>query len=236
MMEDRHASMMHAMREMITEFVRNNDRSESSSAEGRAAAGGSPPGAEPTAARETPAAAVAGGIARGDTTAGRETTLREDASRTFRVTGRRGAAVPVEVGPARGQPDQQRRAGKWDSYVCGEWGGGYDLPPSRHLASKPTAFSGQNPELTAWTSDAVHYAKGVGFLSAVVSDRPPYIPVGELNTKNSVFADRGYSGESVHMHALAWKFLSTALKSKSDKCILHRCTSPREAWGALLAW
>ncbi|CAN0161081.1 unnamed protein product, partial [Laminaria digitata] len=34
----------------------------------------------------------------------------------------------------------------------------------------------------------------------------------------------------------AWRFLSTALKSQSDKSILHRCTSPREAWNALLAW
>ena len=156
--------MMHAMREMMAKFMSNNGRSESSSAEGSAAVAGSPPGAEPTAARETPAVAVAGGVARGDTTAGSETTLREDASRTFGVAGRRGAAVPVEVGPATGQPDQQRRAGEWDSYVCGELGGGYDLLLSRHLASKPTAFSGQNPEFTAWTRDALHYAKGVGCL------------------------------------------------------------------------
>ncbi|CAN0566731.1 unnamed protein product, partial [Laminaria digitata] len=37
-------------------------------------------------------------------------------------------------------------------------------------------------------------------------------------------------------HTLAWSLLSTALKSKSDKSILHRCTSPREAWDDFLAW
>ena len=58
----------------------------------------------------------------------------------------------------------------------------------------------------------------------------------ELDTKNSVLVDRGYNRKSVHMHALAWIFLSTALESKSDKSILHLCTSPREAWDALHAW
>ena len=33
-------------------------------------------------------------------------------SPNFGTTGRRGAAVPVEVGPARGKPDQPGRAGK----------------------------------------------------------------------------------------------------------------------------
>ncbi|CAN0539687.1 unnamed protein product, partial [Laminaria digitata] len=37
-------------------------------------------------------------------------------------------------------------------------------------------------------------------------------------------------------HTLAWSFLSAALKSQSVKSILHRCTSPREAWDALLEW
>ena len=69
-----------------------------------------------------------------------------------------------------------------------------------------------------------------------MSDPPNYIPVGELDTENSVLVDRGYSRESVHMHALAWNFLSTAIKSKSEKSILQRCTSPRQAWDALLAW
>ena len=103
-------------------------------------------------------------------------------------------------------------------------------PLSRH-------FSGQKSEFTAWTRNARYYAKGVGFLSAFVSDPPQYIAVqGVLDTENSVLVDGGYSRESVNMHALAWNFLSTALKSKSDKSTLYRCTSPREAWDALLAW
>ena len=69
-----------------------------------------------------------------------------------------------------------------------------------------------------------------------MSDPPQYILVGEFDTENSALADRGYSRERVHIHALAWNFVSTALKSKSDKSIFHRCTSPREAWDALLAW
>ena len=44
-------------------------------------------------------------------------------------------------------------------------------------------------------------------MSAFVSDLPQYIPVGELDTENSVLVDREYSRESVHMHALAWNFL-----------------------------
>ena len=38
-------------------------------------------------------------------------TLREDASRSVGVTGRRGAAVTVMVGPARGQPDRTQGSG-----------------------------------------------------------------------------------------------------------------------------
>ena len=53
MMEEKQASMMHGMREIMTQFMRNDGRSESGSAEGSAAVGGSPRGAEPTAARET---------------------------------------------------------------------------------------------------------------------------------------------------------------------------------------
>ena len=135
--EERQASMMHDMREMMAGLMRNNGPSESSSAEGSAAVRASPQGAEPTAVRvygaedsaaerssqqgadptaaarpiSAAGAATAGGGARGYTTAARETTSREDASRGVGVTGRRGAAVPVEVGPARGQPDQPRGAG-----------------------------------------------------------------------------------------------------------------------------
>ena len=92
-----------------------------------------------------------------DDFAGRETSLREDASRNFRVAVRRGADVPVEVYSARGQPDQQRRARERDSYPGGELGGGYDPSLSRYLAFKHTSippFSGLKPELTAWTRDA----------------------------------------------------------------------------------
>ena len=49
--EERQASMMRDMREMMAELMRNNDPSESSSAEGSAAVRASPRGAEPTAVR-----------------------------------------------------------------------------------------------------------------------------------------------------------------------------------------
>ena len=88
----------------MAEFMRNKGRSESSSAGSSAAGREGPRGAEPSAVR-TSVAAVAG-----DTAAGREITLRGEASRNLGATGRREAAVPVEVAPARGQPDQPRRA------------------------------------------------------------------------------------------------------------------------------
>ena len=203
--------MMHDMREMVAELMRNNGPSKSSSAKGSAAVRASPRGAEPTAVRgngvqdsaaergsqqgvEPTAAArqisaagatTVGGGARGYTTAARETTFREDASGSVGLTGRRGPAVPVEVGPARSQPDQPGGAGEWGSYPGGELGVGYDMPLPR-LALKHTAvpqFSGKKPEFTAWTRDARYYAKGVGFLSAFVSDPPQYVPVGELDVR-----------------------------------------------------
>ena len=134
-------------------------------AEDSAAERGSQQGGEPNAtARQISAAgaATAGGGTRGHTTAARETTFREDASRSVGVTERRGAAVPVEVGPARGQPDQPRGAGEWESYPGGELGVGCDMPLSRLLALEHTAapqFSGKNPEFNAWTRDARYYAK-----------------------------------------------------------------------------
>ena len=154
------------------------------------------------------------------------------------MTGRWEAAVPVEVSPARGQPDQQGGAGEWGSYPGGELGVGYDMLLPR-LALKHTAvpqFSGNKPELTAWTRDARYYAKGVGFLPAFVPNPPQYVAVAELDTENSVLVGRGYNRERVHIHAVAWNFISTALRSKSDKSILYRCTSPREAWDAHFAW
>ena len=124
MMAEKQASIVQDEREIMAEFMRNNGPSESSSAKGSAAARESSRGTEPAAVRETSVAAAVGGRARGDMTAARWTTLREDASRNFGVTGRRGAAVPVEVGPARGQPDQQRRAGESDTHPGGELGVG----------------------------------------------------------------------------------------------------------------
>ncbi|CAN0597874.1 unnamed protein product, partial [Laminaria digitata] len=91
-------------------------------------------------------------------------------------------------------------------------------------------------EFNPWTRDARIHAKTIGFFGVFVSEPPEYVPVGELDTENQVLVDRGFTTESVQRHTLAWSFLSTALKSKSDKSILHRCTSPREAWDALLAW
>ena len=51
MIEERQASMMHDMREMMAELMRKNGPSESSSAEGSAAVRASPRGAEPSAVR-----------------------------------------------------------------------------------------------------------------------------------------------------------------------------------------
>ena len=219
-MEEGRASMMHFMREMMAELMRNNGPSESSSAEGSAAVRGSPRGAEPTALRGSPegaepsaatrqisaaGAAATGGGARGYTTAARETIIRAETSCSVGVTGRRGAAVPVEVGPVRGQPDQTRGTGDWGLYPGSELGIGYDMPLSR-LAFKHTAvpqFSGKKPEFIAWTRDARYYTKGVGFLTAFVPDPPQYIPVGKLDTENSVLVEKGYNRESVRIHALA---------------------------------
>ena len=67
--------------------------------------------------------------------------------------------------------------------------------PLPRLALKHTVVpqsSGKKPELTAWTRGARYYAKGVGFLSSFVSDPPQYVPVGELDTENSVLVERGY--------------------------------------------
>ena len=51
--EERQASMMHDMREMMAELMRNNGPPESSSADGSAAVRASPRGAKPTAVRGT---------------------------------------------------------------------------------------------------------------------------------------------------------------------------------------
>ena len=75
MMEEKQTSMMHAMREMMTEFMRNNGRSESGSAEGSAVVGESLAAAGPAAVGQSPAGA--------GPTAVRETILRDGGSRNF---------------------------------------------------------------------------------------------------------------------------------------------------------
>jgi len=133
--EQGQASMMLAMRDMMAEFMRNKGRSESSSAGSSAAGREGPRGAEPSAVR-TSVAAVAG-----DTAAGRETTLRGEASRNLGATGRREAAVPVEVGPARGQPDQPRRAGEWDAFPRGLARCGAGAAAATAAAGPPAVFT-----------------------------------------------------------------------------------------------
>ena len=62
------------------------------------------------------------------------------------------------------------------------------MPLPRHTL-KHTAvsqFFGKKPEFPAWTRDSRYQAKGVGFLSAFVSDPPQYVPERELDTENSV--------------------------------------------------
>ena len=115
--------------------------------------------------------------------------------------------MPVEVGSPRDQVDQPGRAGEWDAYPDGEFGGGFDLPLSRHFAFKRTAvpsFSGLKPEFNPWTRDARYFAKQLGFLSAFVPGPPQYICVGGLDTEQSVLVARGFSRESVHMQTMAW--------------------------------
>lgn len=58
--------------------------------------------------------------------------MSQDASRISRATGRRQAAIHVEVTPARGQPDKLARAGELDEVLGADVGGGYVLPLSHH--------------------------------------------------------------------------------------------------------
>ena len=129
--EERQASMMHDIMGIMVELTRNNAPSESSSAEGSAVVRASLRGAEPTSVRATLRKALLKGVAnkklnpllRHDNflllvllllEAEREDIQQQQerrffvrmASRSVGVTGRGGATVPVEVGPARGQPDQ----------------------------------------------------------------------------------------------------------------------------------
>ena len=223
MMEEKQELMTQDVKEMMTELIRNNGPSESSSAEGSAAVRGSSRGIESTSVRETFVAAAGGG-ALGDSTATIETTWREDGSRNFGLTGRRGAAVPVEVVPVRGQPYQQSGAGEWGAYAGGELGFVCDLPLSR-LALKPTvvqSFSGKKIKFTAWTSDARYYAKGAGFLFAFVPDPPKTFPKGNWISRRRYLS----TGDTVakvctYMH---WRGISCRRlsRARATKSILHR--------------
>ena len=189
MMEERQASMVHAMRDMMAEFTRNNGRSESSRAEGSAAVAGRPREAESIEARET--------------------TLREDASRNFGVTGRGGAAVSVEVSltmvsqTCNGGLQIHTQAVSWGrDMIC--------LYESRPLAFNHTAvpsFRGSQPEFTAVTRDAQYSPKGVGFLSVFVSDPPQYIPVGQLDTEQTRYLSTGGTAAKV-CTCMHWRGMS----------------------------
>ena len=78
-------------------------------------------------------------------TAVRETILRDGGRRNFGETGRGEVAVPIEVGPESGQPDQTGRAGEMGVYLInsGEFDGGFGLPSSRLPCKHPSTFSGQ---------------------------------------------------------------------------------------------
>ena len=175
------ASTMESIRNMLVEFTRNDGRSESGNAEGGAAVAQSPRGAIPTNVRESSAvdgnaAADVGESARGaistavrptsepagerlvpDTRAGREAILRVDELRNLSTMGCGEAAVAVEIGPQRGQPNQPGRASERGAFSSGEFGGGFGSPSSRHNvfnnAVGPT-FSGQKPDFNPWTKDA----------------------------------------------------------------------------------
>ena len=93
---DSQAFLLDAMRNMLAEFIRDDGPSESGSAEGSDAVEESPAGAGRTAVRET--------------------ILGDRGLRNFGETGHGEAAVPVEVSPERGQPDQPRKAVEMGAY------------------------------------------------------------------------------------------------------------------------
>ena len=125
--------------------------------------------------------------------------------------------MPVEVAH-RGvsQTSQPGRTGEWGTYPGGGLGGGFDLPLSRHSAFKHTAvpsLCGLKPKFNPWTREARYYAQGIGLLSVFVSGPPQYIPVGELDTDNSVLVARGFSRERVPIiqrHGFSYQRLSRA--------------------------
>ena len=96
------------------------------------------------------------------------------------------------------------------------------MPLPRHALKHNAvpSFSGNNPEFTAWTSDARYYAKGVGFLSAFVSDPPQYIPVGELDTEKPILVDSRYSRKRVLIHALGGNYYRRLSRATRAFCII----------------
>ena len=94
MIGDSQAFLLDAMRSMLVDIKTGNGRSES----GSAGVEESPKGAGPSAVGQSPV--------RAGPTAVRETILRVGGFQNFGKTGRGEAAVPVEVGLERDQPDQ----------------------------------------------------------------------------------------------------------------------------------
>ena len=188
------ASNMEVFRNMLADFARNIGRAGASNVEDGVAVGGSPGGATPAtstaAVRENRGMTIAtavqptsghaeGGNVR-DTRAEREAILHDGELPNVGAAGRGGTAVPAEVGPPRGQPDQPGRAGERGAFergafASGEFGGGFTLPSSRHFAFKhasgPT-FSGKRSDFNPWTRDTRIHAKTIGFLGDFVS-KPP---------------------------------------------------------------
>ena len=89
--------------------------------------------AVPTIVRRTPDVAV--GMTLG-VAAEQETVLREGASRNLGSRRHGKTALPVQVDPRRGQPDQPGRTGEWGANPGGELSGGFDL---YYLACRSTA-------------------------------------------------------------------------------------------------
>ena len=74
----------------------------------------------------------------------------------------------------------------------------------------------------------------MGFSVYFVSILAQYIPVEELDTENAALVQRGFSLYSdIRWHQISCRQSSGA---RATKVLLHRCTSPREAYDPLLAW
>ena len=135
MIGDIKSALLDVMRSMLVEFKRANGWSEYGGAEGIATEGEGPAEVGPTDLGQSPAGA---GL-----TAVRETILHYIGLQNFGGTGRGEAAVPVEGGSERGQPDQRARAREMGIYPNGELDGGFGLPSSRLPHKHPPTFNGQ---------------------------------------------------------------------------------------------